>query len=75
MGYKLLTLVFLSFFISLSSLGSREKEQVKTSKQLIEKNPRNKAFVESFQAIYSFGVVEKQEERKKEEKDIQKASP
>jgi hypothetical protein len=41
----------------------------------MEENPRNRAFVESFNILHSFGIVEKQEERKDKKARNQKASP
>ena len=56
---------------------SQTTDAPKSSLQKIEENPRNRAFVESFQIIHSHGLIEKQEERKqkKDSRRHQKASP
>lgn len=47
-----------------------------SSKEKMEQNPRNRAFVESFQRLHSFGVMERQEEKEqKKSSGSQKASP
>jgi hypothetical protein len=68
--------IFLPFLTS-----NRFKEEKKdpfepSAKVKIEENPRNRAFVESFQRIHSYGVIQRQEEKKqKKNLEDQKASP
>ena len=75
MKSKMMILLILPFLLSTISHPTEKKVSTKTTREKMEENPRNRAFVESFNILHSFGIVEKQEERKDKKARNQKASP